>query len=159
MKAVRGAEISLDTLNAAPIDSRPLKERLGDQDDRRIFTVFEAIKAGMSDAEIFDITRIDPFFIDKLRHLAAYEARLASEPMSDALYAEGKRLGYPDRALKRISGAQTLPHLTASYKMVDTCAAEFPAQTPYFYSTYDSECEARAFVTGEKEKIIISLLR
>ncbi|MBE6561097.1 MAG: carbamoyl-phosphate synthase large subunit [Ruminococcaceae bacterium] len=155
MKAVRGAEISLDTLNAAPIDSRPLKERLGDRDDRRIFTVFEAIKAGMSDAEIFDITRIDPFFIDKLRHLAAYEARLAAEPMSDALYAEGKRLGYPDRAIARLSGTKDLPHMAASYKMVDTCAAEFPAQTPYFYSTYDSECEARAFVTGEKEKIIV----
>ncbi len=69
LKAVRGAEISLDTLNAAPVDDRPLRERLGDRDDRRIFTVFEAIKAGMSNEEIYDITRIDPFFVDKLRHL------------------------------------------------------------------------------------------
>ena len=78
LKAVRGAEISLDTLNAAPVDSRPLRERLGDRDDRRIFTVFEAIKAGMTNEEIFEITRIDPFFVDKLRHLAEYEAKLAS---------------------------------------------------------------------------------
>ncbi|MBQ4042635.1 MAG: carbamoyl-phosphate synthase large subunit [Clostridia bacterium] len=155
MKAVRGAEISLDTLNAAPRDSRPVLQRLADRDDRRIFTVFEAIKAGISNEQIHEITKIDPFFLDKLRNLADYEARLTAEPMSDALYREGKRLGYTDRAIARISGKPELPHLDASYKMVDTCAAEFPARTPYFYSCYDRECEARSFVTGDKPKIIV----
>jgi len=157
MKAVRGAEISLDTLNAAPLDDRDVRARLADRDDRRIFTVFEAIKAGLTDAEIHDITKIDPYFLGCLRRLAAYEARLAAEPMSAELYLAGKRLGYPDRAIARLSGCdeKSLPHRAAVYKMVDTCAAELPARTPYFYSTYDEECEARAFVTGERERIIV----
>ena len=66
MKAVRGAEIGLDTLNAAPLNEQPLRERLAAQDDRRIFTVFEALKAGVSIAEIYDITKIDPYFLEKL---------------------------------------------------------------------------------------------
>ena len=95
MKAVRGAEISLDTLNAAPIDGAPLSERLRRMDDRRLFTVFEALKAGYSIDEIHKITKIDKFFLAKLQKLAAFEKELAASPMTDALYKKAKSFGYP----------------------------------------------------------------
>ena len=130
MKAVRGAEISLDTLNCPPLSGAPVLERLHDQNDRRIFTVFEALKQGISVDTIFDITKIDRLFLYRLQHLADYEKELAGG-LTEELYRQGKRLGYPDAAIRRISGAETLPPFTMGYKMVDTCGAEFDARTPY----------------------------
>ena len=155
MKAIRGAEISLDTLNAPPLTDKPLAERLTEQDDRRLFTVFEAIKAGVSLEEIHAVTRIDLWFLHKLKTLADFEARLASEPLTDALYKNAKRLGYPDAALRRLTGAGTLPDFAYSYKMVDTCAAEFAAQTPYFYSCCDEACESRSFARSGKPVVVV----
>ncbi len=154
MKAVRGAEISLDTLNAPPIDGRDVESRLADRDDRRLFTVFEALKSGVTPERIHEITRIDRFFLYKLRHLAELERTLGTG-LTPELYAEAKRLGYPDAAIRRITGETALPHLSASYKMVDTCGAEFSAETPYFYSTYDSACEARGFARSGKPCILV----
>ena len=154
MKAVRGAEISLDSLNAKPISDRPIRERLTDCDDRRLFTVYEAIKTGLSIEEIHDITKIDPWFLWKLKNLADYEAKIAVN-WNDVFYQEGKRLGYLDSTLKRLSGVKELPAFSASYKMVDTCAAEFDAQTPYFYSTADQTCEARHFTRSGKPVVIV----
>ncbi|MBQ3880560.1 MAG: carbamoyl-phosphate synthase large subunit, partial [Oscillospiraceae bacterium] len=146
MKAVRGAEIGLDTLSAAPLDARPVRERLADQDDRRIFTVFEALKAGVSIDEIYAITMIDPYFLKKLQNLVDLEAALA-KGLTPALYAEAKRLGYPDSAIKRISGEKDLPGMDYSYQIVRTCEAVFGTDRPYFYSQCeDTEpCEARSF--------------
>ena len=155
LKAVRGAEISLDTLNAEPLTDEPLRQRLTYQDDRRLFTVFEAIKAGISIEEIYDITRIDRWFLNKLKKLADYEIDLAENGISEQRYLHGKKLGYPDKAIKRISGADNIPSLDAVYKMVDTCGAEFDAETPYFYSTYDKHCEARGFKRSGKPVIIV----
>ncbi len=154
MKAVRGAEISLDTLNAAPMDGRDVEERLADRDDRRLFTVFEALKSGIPPEKIHAITRIDLFFLYKLQNLAELESRLAKE-CTPELYKEAKRLGYPDSAIRRITGKEELPHLAASYKMVDTCGAEFSAETPYFYSTYDRACEARELKRSGKPCIMV----
>ena len=154
MKAVRGAEISLDTLNAAPADGRDVTDRLADRDDRRIFTVFEALKCGVSPEKIHEITRIDRFFISKLQHLAELEAELAAG-LSPSLYETAKKMGYPDSAIRRISGVKELPHLAASYKMVDTCGAEFSAETPYFYSTYDRVCEARGLARSGKPCVMV----
>ena len=154
MKAVRGAEISLDSLNAPPLDSRPLSERLKDVDDHRLFTVFEAIKAGYTVDEIFDITKIDRWFLSKLKNLADFEASLANG-LSDAKYKRAKALGYPDTAIRRLSGADTLPESEFSYKMVDTCAAEFDAETPYFYSVSGGECESRSFPRCGKSVIMV----
>ena len=157
LKAVRGAEISMDTLNRKPDpeDEAPLSERLRRVDDRRLFTVFEALKAGMSVDEIYDITRIDRFFLWKLQGLAEYEKTLAGG-LTDELYARGKVLGYTDEALRRLSGADALPeHQKAVYKMVDTCGAEFDAETPYFYSTRDTVCESRAFPRSGKPVIMV----
>ena len=155
MKAVRGAEISFDTLNAPPLTDEPVRERLAKQDDRRIFTVFEAIKAGLTTKEIFDITRIDPFFIEKLRNLAEYETDIAENGLDQQRYNEGKRLGYTDAALERIAKDCAFSSKDCVYKMVDTCAAEFDAQTPYFYSTYDSCCESRSFKRSGKPVIMV----
>ena len=129
MKAVRGAEISLDNLNAPPISDLDIKERLKTADDRRLFTVFEALKGGVSVDEIFEITRIDRFFLYKLVNLVNYEKEIENG-IDEVLYLKGKKLGYTDKALKRISGAESLPTLDAAYKMVDTCGAEFDAVTP-----------------------------
>ena len=94
--------------------------------------------------EIFEITRIDRFFLYKLLNLVNYEREIESG-INESLYLKGKKLGYTDKALKRISGAEDLPTADAAYKMVDTCGAEFDAVTPYFYSTFGNECEARSF--------------
>lgn len=154
MKAVRGAEISLDTLNAAPLSDKPVKERLKEADDRRLFTVFEALKSGITVSEIHSITRIDEFFLYKLLKLANFENEIKNG-ITDGLYFKGKRLGYTDGALKRLSGAAVLPELHASYKMVDTCGAEFDAVTPYFYSAVGRECESRPFKRSGKPVIMV----
>ena len=155
MKAVRGAEIGLDTLNAPPLDEAPLEERLARMDDRRLFTIFEALKAGYTVERIHAVTRIDPWFLNKLKKLADFEGRIAGGMDADG-YLLGKKLGYTDEALRRISGMAELPaHRDAVYKMVDTCAAEFDAETPYFYSTFDTECESRAFPKTGKPRIIV----
>ena len=155
MKAVRGAEISLDTLNAPPLDDAPLMERLERVDDRRLFTVFEALKAGVSAEEINKITKIDPWFLHKIRGLAEFEKVLAEQPLTEAVYREAKRLGYPDAAIRRLAGVQELPKHSFVYKMVDTCAAEFSARTPYFYSTCDSYCEARNLTRSGKPVVLV----
>ena len=156
MKAVRGAEIGLDTLNAPPLDGRPVEERLADQDDRRIFTVFEAIKAGVSLDRIFEITKIDRFFLAKFKKLADFEASIKNKgSISADDYTEAKRLGYTDDAIRRISGAQSVPGVDFSYRMVDTCGAEFDAETPYFYSTTDQFCESRTFPRSGKPVILV----
>ncbi len=154
MKAVRGAEISLDTLNAPPVSNADIRTRLKDTDDRRLFTVFEALKCGVSAEEIHEITRIDLFFIYKLLNLVNYENEIIGG-INESLYLKGKKLGYTDKALKRISGAESLPGFNASYKMVDTCGAEFDAVTPYFYSTYGNECESVSFKRSGKPVIMV----
>ncbi len=156
MKAVRGAEISLDTMNAKPVYNLPLMERLKICDDKRIFTVFEAIKAGVTLDTIYDITRIDHWFLNKFKKLVEFEADLSKKGLTDDLYVQGKKMGYPDNALKRLSGETAIKnHRPCVYKMVDTCGAEFDAATPYFYSTYDEYCESRNFKRSGKPVVMV----
>ncbi len=155
MKAVRGAEISLDTLNAPPLSSAPVRERLAEQNDRRLFTVFEALKAGVSVEEIHDITKIDKWFLYKIANLARYEQDLARDGLTAENYREGKLLGYTDEALCRLSGAEAAPGMSMHYKMVDTCGAEFDAETPYFYSGFDDECEAESFPRSGRPVVMV----
>ena len=155
MKAVRGAEIGLDTLNAPPVSDAPVTERLKANDDRRLFTVFEALKAGVGVDDIFELTKIDRWFLMKLRKMADFEQSLTKGSLSDETYFEAKRLGYTDAAIRRLTGAAILPEKKFSYKMVDTCGAEFAAETPYFYSTCDSFCESRTFPRSGKPVIMV----
>ena len=176
MKAVRGAEIGLETFNADPIYDKPLKERLLDQDDRRIFTVFEAIKSGMSLDEIYALTMIDPYFLQKFKNLADYEKKLAKEGATKENILEGKQLGYTDSAIQKISGdhftgicdkkytKESEPETDSfsfGYKIVKTCSAVFGTEHPYFYSYVsadgkeDENCEARSFARSGKDVIVV----
>ena len=158
MKAVRGAEISLDTLNAPPPDgeeNEPILDRLARQDDRRLFTVFEALKAGFTVDEIFDITKIDRFFLYRLRAMAELEMRTEKTGLQPGDYEAFKRMGYPDVAVKRITGAKEVPGWQLSYKMVDTCGAEFAAETPYFYSCTDKACESRSLKRSGRPVVVV----
>lgn len=155
MKAVRGAEIGLDTLNNKAIENTDIHEALKNQDDLRLFSVFRALKNGVSVDEIHRVTMIDEWFLYKLKNLADYEKEIENTPVSRELYIKGKKYGYTDAAIERISGSPLAFHKNAVYKMVDTCGAEFEAETPYFYSAYDEHCESRELERGEKERIIV----
>jgi carbamoyl-phosphate synthase large subunit len=159
MKAVRGAEIKLDTLNYEYHGDQTIEERLAAQDDRRLFTVFEAIKGGMSVEKVHEITMIDPWFLNKIKNIADFEKKLEKSAKNGKIdpdiYREAKDFGYPDEAIKRIAGVKEVPGIDFSYKMVDTCGAEFDAETPYFYSTTDDACEAREFKRSGKPVIMV----
>lgn len=164
MKAVRGAEISLGTLNMPKLEKftdEEIHEKLYDLTDERLFVVYQAIKRGISIEEINRITTIDPWFLNKLKNLCEFERSIEGKPLNKETYIKGKKLGYPDKELERISGNKLPKHVNACFKMVDTCAAEFAAQTPYFYSTYDEKehDEATPFVTrsrqNKKKRIIV----
>ena len=164
MKAVRGAEISLNTLNLpkmAELSDDEIREKLHELTDERLFVVYQAIKRGFDISEIYNITKIDEWFLYKLKNLADYEAEIAGKKLTKAEYLRGKKLGYPDKALADISGNPLPKHIDAAFKMVDTCGAEFAAQTPYFYSTYDEKehDEALPYVAesrkNKKKRIIV----
>ncbi|HIU09752.1 MAG TPA: carbamoyl-phosphate synthase large subunit [Candidatus Avidehalobacter gallistercoris] len=153
MKAVRGAEIGLSDLNAhRQLEMTPeeIKAALYNCTDERLFVIYQAIKHGISIAEIHDITKIDMWFLSKIANIAGMEASLI-QGLDDAKYLAAKRLGFPDRVIEKLSGQKIANPRRAVYKMVDTCAAEFAAETPYFYSTYDEENEAAEFLAERKK--------
>ena len=162
MKAVRGAEISSTTFNYKKFihsTKEELLAKLPEKTDERIFVVYAALKKGVSVDEVFNITKIDRWFLNKFMNLIAYENRLASgKKLTRELYEEGKRLGYLDKDIATMSGQKVPYRRKVAYKMVDTCAAEFPAKTPYFYSTVDphEHDEAKPFVDrSEKKRIVV----
>ena len=149
MKAVRGCEISLDTMTSpkiAALSDDEIRARLSQTTDERIFVVYEAIKRGISADEINAITRIDRWFLAKFKNLADMEKALSTETLTDELYQKARKMGFLDKTIEKLSGQKVENPLEISYKMVDTCAAEFEAQTPYFYSSCDRENEAENFL-------------
>jgi carbamoyl-phosphate synthase large subunit len=176
MKAVRGAEIGHNSLNdkiCAGQSTDTIRNRLHDCTDERIFVVYEAIKRGITIDEIFSITKIDRWFLSKLSNLVRMDTLLMQcsalapgialaqgvalsqgvipdEGLDDEVYLKAKRMGYPDKLIESLSGLKITNHRNAVFKMVDTCAAEFSAETPYFYSTYDSVNEAAEFIKAKK---------
>ena len=160
MKAVRGAEISCSTFNHKKFlyaTKEELLAKLPEMTDERIFVVYAALKKGVSVDEVFNITKIDRWFLNKFKNLIAYEEALKTEKLTRALYEEGKRLGYLDKDIEAFSGQKIPYKKKVAYKMVDTCAGEFPAKTPYFYSTFDphEHDEAKPFVGKEGKKRIV----
>ncbi len=155
MKAVRGVEIGLDSLNAKPINDDDIMTRLAAQDDMRLFTIYEALKKGISVDTIFDITKIDRYFLYCLQKAIALEEDLSTQPLTEELYLKAKKSGFPDSFIRRLTGVEELPKFHYSYKMVDTCAAEFDAQTPYFYSSADKECESRQMPRSGKPVVMV----
>ena len=149
MKAVRGAEISLDTLNSPKLkelSDAEIKAKVSVCDDERLFVIYEALQRGVSVDYIHDVTKIDEWFLYKLVKLVQMEQELAKGELTDELYLKAKRMGYLDKVIKRISGCEIAHPRFPVYKMVDTCAAEFAAETPYFYASYDEETEALEFL-------------
>ncbi|MBQ7942592.1 MAG: carbamoyl-phosphate synthase large subunit [Lachnospiraceae bacterium] len=149
LKAIRGAEISHDFLDDAKmkaLSSHELLCKILEQDDERIFAVYEALRRGTSINEIHSITKIDEWFLSKLLHLYELEQRLASSSLSEDFIHELKYYGFSDKTICRIAGVSQFSRKPYSYKMVDTCAAEFSAETPYFYSVYGEEDEALEYI-------------
>ena len=148
MKAIRSLEQHVDCLlsyDFTELDDHDLRKMLHRVDDRRIWVVAEALRRGFGYAEIHEITKIDVWFIDKLKILVDMEKRLHDEPLSENLLREAKRIEFPDNVIGRLTGRSTEEiralreqyGILASFKMVDTCAAEFEAETPYYYSVFD----------------------
>ena len=162
MKAVRGAEISTSTMNYKRFkdwSKEQLLAQLHEMTDERIFAVYAALKKGVTVDEVFNITKIDRWFLNKFKNLIAYENLLESgAKLTKEVYEEGKRLGYLDKDIAAFSGQKLPARKKAVYKMVDTCAAEIEAKTPYFYSTFDewAHDEAKPFVDkSEKKRIVV----
>lgn len=161
MKAVRGAEIGLQSLTLPKLhglDDEALRRQIGVCDDERLFVIYEALKRGFTPEAIHEITRIDLWFLCKLRNIARFENEITGTPVTAEQYRRGKRLGFPDGVMQQISGGELPCHQAASFKMVDTCGAEFDAETPYFYSCYDEENEAAEFIqqhASGKETVIV----
>ena len=157
MKAVSSIELGMDTLTHKPFEeltNEEVVEHMHVQDAERVFCVYEALKRGIDHKVIYDITKIDWWFLDKMQHLADLEKGLAqcNGQLSLEQYKTAKKYGFQDKTIRRLAKVDTLPveNYRAGFKMVDTCAAEFSANTPYFYSTYDGDNEAAGFI-AEKE--------
>ena len=163
MKAVSSIELGMDTLTLSDFEkltTEEVIEHLHVQDSERAFCVYEALKRGVPHQTIYDITKIDWWFLDKMQHLANLELGLKNGPLTREKYLEAKHYGFLDKTILRLSGAEKLPmdNYVCGFKMVDTCAAEFAAKTPYFYSTCDKENEAEQFINAHKtgkKKILV----
>ena len=166
MKAVRGAEISLDTLNLpkfATESEEDLWHIATHATDERLFAVYELLKRGVSVEKMHEETMIDCWFLSKILNLLNYERELAKGRLTQELYTQGKKLGYPDSTIARLSGCEVTFERKPTFKMVDTCAGEFAAHTPYFYATYDTEeaggeDEALEFIGENREKQTVIVL-
>ena len=164
MKAIRSLEQHVDCLlsyDFSELSLEELKDRLKIVDDQRIYVIAEALRKGMDYDTIHEITMIDEWFIDKLAILVEMENALKEGPLTVELLKEAKRIEFPDNVISRLTG---IPEekikkmrydngIVAAYKMVDTCAAEFEASTPYYYSVYGSENEA--VETNPPKKVLV----
>ncbi|MCF0128160.1 MAG: carbamoyl-phosphate synthase large subunit, partial [Pseudobutyrivibrio sp.] len=165
MKAIRSLEQHVDSLMSYGFDEytdAELEEALHKVDDKRIYCIAEALRRGVTYEHIHDITKIDIWFIDKIAILVEMEKRLASEELTVELLKEAKRIEFPDSVIASLNGKLTEEEvkkmrydngITAAFKMVDTCAAEFDAMTPYYYSVFGSENEAAE--TKERKKVLV----
>ena len=163
MKAIRSLEQHVDCLMSydfTHLDDEELTRQLAVVDDRRIWVIAEALRRGFSYDKIHEITKIDKWFIDKLCILTEMETALKTQPLTAELLKEAKRIEFPDNVIARLTGKteeeikdmRYANGITAAYKMVDTCAAEFAAETPY-YSVFGSENEA--IETNDRKKVLV----
>ena len=164
MKAIRSLEQHVDCLlsyDFSDLDEDGLMKQLRKVDDRRIWVIAEALRRGISYEVIHDITRIDIWFIDKLAILVEMEDALKNQELTPELLKEAKRIEFPDNVIARLTGKteeeikemRYANGIVAAYKMVDTCAAEFAASTPYYYSVFGSENEV--VETKDRKKVLV----
>jgi len=166
MKAIRSLEQHVDCLlsyDFSPLSVEELKERLAVVDDQRIWVIAEALRKGIDYDTIHDITMIDSWFIDKIAILVEMEQALQKGPLTVELLKEAKRIEFPDNVIARLTGKTETEikkmrydnGIRAVYKMVDTCAAEFAASTPYYYSVYGGECERAGIEQDNRRKVLV----
>ena len=164
MKALRSLEQHVDCLlsyDFSDLSAEELVDRLKIVDDQRIFVIAEAIRKGVDYDTIHEITMVDQWFIDKIAILVEMEQALKKGPLTVELLKEAKRIEFPDNVISRLTGIPEAEikqmrydnHIVAAFKMVDTCAAEFAAATPYYYSVFGSENEAEE--TRPEKKVLV----
>ena len=164
MKAIRSLEQHVECLmdyDFTELNDDELEDMLHKVDDRRIWVIAEALRRGVSYDHIHDITKIDKWFIDKLAIIVEMENTLKTQPLTAELLKEAKRIEFPDTVISRLTGKSADEikqmrydnNIVAAYKMVDTCAAEFEAETPYYYSVYGGEDEA--IETKPQKKVLV----
>ena len=165
MKAIRSLEQHVDSLMSydfTELSDEELKDTLALVDDRRIWVIAEALRRGFTYETIHGITKIDVWFIDKLAIIVEMEEALKKGPLTVDLLREAKRIEFPDNVIARLTGSSEQEihqmrkdnNIVAAFKMVDTCAAEFAAETPYYYSCFGSENEA-AYTSGRKKVLVL----
>ena len=166
MKALRSLEQHVDSLlsyDFSSLSEKELLERMQTVDDQRIFVMAEALRKGINYKAIHEITKIDEWFIDKIAILVEMEERLKKEELTAEILKEAKRIEFPDSVIARLSGKteqeihdlRYAQGITAAFQMVDTCAAEFEAETPYYYSVYGSEDEAACTKMKQRKKVLV----
>nr|WP_317282504.1 carbamoyl-phosphate synthase large subunit [uncultured Sellimonas sp.] len=164
MKAIRSLEQHVDSLMSydfTDLTEEELLEKLHIVDDRRMWMIAEALRRGVSYDTIYDITKIDRWFIDKFAIIVEMEKALKEQELTPELLKEAKRIEFPDNVIAKLTGKSEeeihqMRHengIVAAYKMVDTCAAEFAASTPYYYSVYGSENEVEK--TNDRKKVLV----
>ena len=164
MKAIRSLEQHVDSLRSydfTGLTDEELDKQLAVVDDRRIWVIAEAVRRGVSYERIHEVTKIDNWFIDKIAILVEMEKRLETEELTVELLKEAKRIEFPDNVIAELTGKSESEikemryanGIVAAYKMVDTCAAEFAAETPYYYSVFGSENEAAE--THPQKKVLV----
>lgn len=163
LKAVRSLEIGLihmDMPELHKLTDAEVFAKVKKVDDERLFTIAEAFRRGMTVDQAHDITKIDKFFLRKIRHITEIEKQLATGPLTPELLREAKVRGFADEAIGHFTGKKGLEirslrkewKIIPTFKMVDTCAAEFDAETPYYYSTYGVEDEVE---DTDKKKVVV----
>ncbi|WP_010649424.1 carbamoyl-phosphate synthase large subunit [Oceanobacillus massiliensis] len=163
LKGIRSLELGTEELwlkSLIRLTDDILEKRMKKADDERIFVIAEAFRRGYSVDDIFQMTKIDPFFLVKMERLIGLERELEANPFSDELLDRAKRIGFADSQIARLWNAtvddiyshRMNRNIRPVFKMVDTCAAEFESETPYFYSTYEEENES---ITSERRKILV----
>ena len=164
MKAIRSLEQHVDSLMSydfTGLTDDELEKQLAVVDDRRIWVIAEALRRGVKYEHIHEITKIDLWFIDKIAILVEMENRLKTEELTVDLLKEAKRIEFPDNVISQLTDIDEVDikkmrydnGIVAAYKMVDTCAAEFEAETPYYYSVFGSENEAAE--TNPQKKVLV----
>ncbi len=164
MKAIRSLEENMDSFmmpGLQNLEKEEILEKLKDVDNDRIFVIAEAIRREISVEQIHEITTIDRFFIGTIYKIVRMENELMINEMNPRLLLRAKKLGFTDKVISNLSGkteAEILKMreenaIVANFKMVDTCAAEFEARTPYYYSSYDEENEVKS--TNQKKILVL----
>ncbi|CFX75243.1 Carbamoyl-phosphate synthase, large subunit [Syntrophomonas zehnderi OL-4] len=165
LKSIRCLELGITGMrppDMIDISDESLRERLKEADDERIFMVAEAFSRGMSINEVWENTHIDKYFLNKIKNILDFAGRLANEELDPVLLREAKKIGFSDIEIAQLKGVQevhihrlrTDKGVIPTYKQVDTCAAEFDAETPYFYSCYEEENEAWHDIDEKKVLVI-----